>query len=68
MVRVRLIRKLAARLNGVDVSKVKVGGVLELPRSQGMMLVQEGWAVVEVGDETDVSESGPGPDSDGVSA
>jgi hypothetical protein len=41
---VRLTRKLAARMDGVDVSKSKVGDVLELPDEQAIRMVKSGWA------------------------
>jgi hypothetical protein len=44
MVRIRLTRKLAALLNGVDVSALKVGDVIELPDAAAHMLVAERWA------------------------
>lgn len=44
MTRVRLIRKLAASLNGVDVSCLKVGDIIELPDSAARMLIAERWA------------------------
>ena len=42
--RVRLIRKLAERVNGVDLSKVHVGDSLQLPARDAAMLIAEGWA------------------------
>ena len=42
--RVRLIRKLAARLDGIDVSRYYEGDVLELPRREAKLLIAEGWA------------------------
>jgi len=42
--RVRLIRKLAEKLNGVDVSRRRVGDVIDLPRRDAELLVAEGWA------------------------
>jgi hypothetical protein len=44
MVRVRLTKKLAAMLNGVDVSSLNVGDMIELPDSAARMLVAEQWA------------------------
>ena len=44
MVRIRLTRKLALRMNGVDVSKLKVGDVIALPSDQATMMVECGWA------------------------
>ena len=43
-VRIRLTRKLASQLNGVDLSSLKVGDVVHLPAWDAMMLVLEGWA------------------------
>lgn len=43
-VRIRLIRKLAEVLNGVDLSKVRVGDCFELPDSHARILMAEGWA------------------------
>jgi hypothetical protein len=69
MVRIRLTRKLAARLNGVDVSKFKVGDLLELPDVQALMLVKEGWAVVETAKkDAEVGESPRTGDSEELSA
>jgi len=42
--RIRLVRKLAERLNGIDVSLRGVGDVIELPIRDAQMLVAEGWA------------------------
>jgi hypothetical protein len=68
VLRVRLIRKLAARLNGIDVSRVKVGDVIELPDIQAIMLVKEGWAAVEVATDTDAAEPSSDDDSEILSA
>ena len=43
--RVRLTRRLAERLDGVDVSAHGVGDVFEVTRQEGELLVAEGWAV-----------------------
>jgi hypothetical protein len=43
--RVRLTRRLAERLDGVDVSAHGVGDVFEVTRHEGELLVAEGWAV-----------------------
>lgn len=45
--RVRLTRKLARELNGVDLSNHEVGDVVDLPDGKGRMLVAEEWAVQE---------------------
>ena len=49
ILRVRLIRKLAERLNGVDLSKVRVGDSLNIAANDARILIAEGWAeLVEV--------------------
>src|SRR4051812_26043934 len=42
--RVRLTKKLASILDGVDVSMLNVGEILELPDSSAALLVAEKWA------------------------
>jgi hypothetical protein len=44
-VRVRLIRKLAALIDGVDLSRHSVGEVIELPQREAQLLIAEGWAM-----------------------
>ncbi len=44
LVRIRLTRKLAGRLNGIDVSYVNVTDIMELPAAAAAMLIAEGWA------------------------
>lgn len=44
MVRIRLTKKLAATLNGIDVSALCVGDVVELPDAAARMMIAEGWA------------------------
>ena len=41
---IRLTRKLAAHLNGLDLSAVKVGYVIDPPEKYAAMLISEGWA------------------------
>jgi hypothetical protein len=41
--RVRLIRKLAPVLNGVDLSQVQIGDVIQVPEATAAMLIREGW-------------------------
>ena len=45
--RVRLTRKLARELNGVDLSNHEVGDVMDLPAGKARLMVAEGWAVQE---------------------
>jgi hypothetical protein len=47
--RVRLTRKLADCLDGVDLSHFSVGDVLDLPRREANLLIVEGWAVPSEG-------------------
>jgi hypothetical protein len=44
LARVRLTRKYADRLDGIDLSWFAVGDVLELPLWQGQLLIAEHWA------------------------
>ena len=44
LLRVRLIRKLADVLNGVDVSQVQEGHCVDLPARDARLLIAEGWA------------------------
>lgn len=44
VVRIRLTRKLAGVLNGLDVSSLRVGDVIELPDSAARMMIAERWA------------------------
>lgn len=44
--RVRLIRKLAPIINGIDLSTCKVGDVIDLPQTVAAMLILEGWVEV----------------------
>src|SRR5687768_12638381 len=44
LVRVRLTRKLADALNGIDLKRYVVGEVLNLPEHFARMLIAEGWA------------------------
>ena len=45
IVKVRLTKKLANRMDGVDVSPHRVGDILDLPAEQARLLVAEEWAV-----------------------
>jgi hypothetical protein len=42
--RLRLIRKLADALDGVDLSAYQEGDILDLPRAEAALLLAEGWA------------------------
>jgi hypothetical protein len=45
--RVRLTRKLAGKIDGVDLQGFQVDDVLDLPTQQADLLVAEKWAVPE---------------------
>jgi hypothetical protein len=45
MTYIRLLRKLAERLDGIDVSEYEEGDVLALPQPQAELLIAEGWAL-----------------------
>ena len=47
IVRVRLTRKFAEQIDGVDLEGCHVGDVLDLPATEARMLVAEEWAVPE---------------------
>jgi hypothetical protein len=42
--RIKLTRKLADILNGVNLSKLKVGDYAVVPQATAEMLIREGWA------------------------
>lgn len=42
--RVRLVRKFANVINGVDLTDICVGDVVDLKPHQAMQLIREGWA------------------------
>jgi hypothetical protein len=44
---VRLQRKLAEKIDGIDLSNYEVGDVIDLPERKARMLVAEGWGVIE---------------------
>ena len=50
---IRLTKKLAAIMNGVDVSSVNVGDILELPETAARMMIEEEWAVPADGGASD---------------
>ena len=45
--RLRLIKKLAQKIDGVDLSAHDLGDILNLSRSEARLLIAEGWAVRE---------------------
>lgn len=58
--KVRLSKKLAERLNGVDVSSVRAGDVLEVSEREATILLAEKWAVpVEEPPDAKVQEPPP---------
>ena len=50
--RVRLIKKLAQRIDGVDLSAYEPGSIVDLTRWEARLLLAEGWAVPEDGAPT----------------
>jgi hypothetical protein len=44
-IRIQLIRKLAHRFNGVDLTPYTVGETIELSEQAAAILLSEGWAV-----------------------
>lgn len=55
---VKLTRKLADRLDGVDVSAAHEGDVLDLPPREATMLIKEQWAEPARPDEITVRHRG----------
>jgi hypothetical protein len=47
IVRVRLTRKFAPEIDGVDLSRNEVGEIVDLPVSKAQLLIAEGWAMAE---------------------
>jgi hypothetical protein len=47
VVRIRLTRKLAERIDGVDLTANHVGDVLDLPTHEAALLIAEAWATRE---------------------
>lgn len=41
---IKLVRKLANRLNGIDLTNVSVGDVVDVTDRQASLLIAEGWA------------------------
>ena len=42
--RVKLVRKFANVINGIDLASVRVGDTVELNPRQAVLLIREGWA------------------------
>jgi hypothetical protein len=45
--RIRLTKKLAERVDGIDVSRHRVGDILNLPPKKARLLIAEHWATAE---------------------
>jgi len=54
MMRIRLLRKLADRLDGIDVSDYREGDVIDLPRAEAELLIAERWALPSHGRRDEV--------------
>ena len=53
VVRVRLTRKFAQIINGIDLSRARAGEELELTDHEAHLLIAEGWAdPIDTADET----------------
>jgi hypothetical protein len=61
-IRVQLIRKLANRLNGVDLTPYSVGQVIELPERAAAVLISEGWALAVQAAPAQEGATGKGSD------
>ena len=55
---IRLIRKLALSMNGIDVSGLKVGDVIELDDARAAMMIEHGWAEACADDVTSCGGTG----------
>jgi hypothetical protein len=44
VLKVRLTRKLADMINGIDLRKWRVGQIIDLPKRHASLLIAEGWA------------------------
>jgi len=56
---VRITRKFANHINGVDLSRVKVGDVVDLPPRDADILVREGWALPAESSAKEKDEASP---------
>ena len=54
---VRLTRKLAQRIDGIDLRRCAVGEIVDLPDREALSLIAEAWAVLY--DGTDVVTAPP---------
>jgi hypothetical protein len=60
-IRVQLVRKLANRLNGVDLAPYAVGDVIDLPERSAAILISEGWArAVQAASPLEGARAAPG--------
>ena len=60
--KVRLTRKFAEAIDGVNVSRSAIGDVLDLPSPDARLLIAEGWAVaVDQSEEDQRSKAGERP-------
>jgi hypothetical protein len=57
--KIRLVRKLAERLEGIDLGRYRVNDLIDLPRREAMLLMAHGWAV-----RADPSPAPPQPRTD----
>lgn len=59
--RIRLLKKLAFRMNGVDVSRSAVGDILEVDEGRAALMVASGWAELVEDVSTLRQPPSPGP-------
>jgi hypothetical protein len=53
--RVRLVKKFADKIDGVDLSEHSVGARLQMKDRDAQLLIAEGWAVPEVGKKNHIT-------------
>ncbi len=58
---VRLIRKLAQHIDGIDLESRRVGDVFEASLAEARLLIAEGWATVESESPWPPEHPGRGP-------
>jgi len=57
--KVRLTRKLAESIDGIDLSKAREGDTLDLSPREALTLIAEGWALPVHGSERDRAHDRP---------
>jgi hypothetical protein len=62
VMRVRLLRKLADRLDGIDLSDCEEGDIIDLPRTEAQLLIEEQWALPFQGPRGEVRRTSTSPE------